>query len=61
MLGDFLLREHHSEEALVEYRTALKLRPDRLNGLRSAAEVAHEAATTTKRAGRSWPPHASSS
>jgi tetratricopeptide (TPR) repeat protein len=43
MLGDLLLLEHRPKEALTEYRAALKLSPNRLNGLRSAAQAAREA------------------
>jgi len=43
MLGDLLLLEHRPSEALAEYRTALRLSPNRLNGLRSAARAAYEA------------------
>jgi tetratricopeptide (TPR) repeat protein len=40
MLGDLLLMLHRPEAALVEYRTALTLSPNRLNGLLSAATAA---------------------
>lgn len=43
MLGDLLLLLHQPKEALAEYRVALKLSPNRLNGLRSAAEAAKQA------------------
>jgi tetratricopeptide (TPR) repeat protein len=43
MLGDLLLLQHKPEEALTEYRTALKLSPNRLNGLLSAGEAATQA------------------
>jgi tetratricopeptide (TPR) repeat protein len=43
MLGDLLLLENKPEEALVEYRTALKLSPNRLNGLLSAGYAAEQA------------------
>jgi tetratricopeptide (TPR) repeat protein len=43
MLGDLLLLMHQPKEALAEYRVALKLSPNRLNGLRSAAEAARQA------------------
>ncbi|MBB6143242.1 tetratricopeptide (TPR) repeat protein [Silvibacterium bohemicum] len=43
MLGDLLLLEHKPQEALVEYRVALKLSPNRLNGLLSAGKAAEEA------------------
>jgi len=43
MLGDLLLMEHRPKEALAEYQTALKLSPNRLNGLLSAGAAAEEA------------------
>ena len=43
MLGDLLLMQHKPEEALTEYRIALKLSPNRLNGLLSAGEAAEQA------------------
>ncbi len=43
MLGDLLLLEHRPEEALMEYRVALKLSPNRLNGLLSAGQAAEQA------------------
>jgi tetratricopeptide (TPR) repeat protein len=43
MLGDLLLLENKPEEALTEYRVALKLSPNRLNGLLSAGEAAERA------------------
>jgi len=43
MLGDLLLLQHKLEEALTEYRTALKLSPNRLNGLLSAGDAATQA------------------
>jgi tetratricopeptide (TPR) repeat protein len=43
MLGDLLLLQHQPEEALTEYRVALKLSPNRLNGLLSAGEAAAQA------------------
>lgn len=42
MLGDVLLMSHHPDQALVEYRTALTLSPNRLNGLLGAAEAARQ-------------------
>jgi len=36
MLGDLLMLEHKPQEALAEYKVALKLSPNRLNGLLSA-------------------------
>jgi len=43
MLGDLLLLERQPTEALAEYRTALKLSPNRLNGLLSAGDAAEQA------------------
>jgi cytochrome c-type biogenesis protein CcmH/NrfG len=43
MLGDRLLLQHKPDEALMEYRVALKLSPNRLNGLLSAGEAAAQA------------------
>ena len=43
MLGDLLLLEEKPVEALTEYRVALKLSPNRLNGLLSAGEAAEQA------------------
>jgi tetratricopeptide (TPR) repeat protein len=43
MLGDLLMLENKPEEALAEYRTALKLSPNRLNGLLSAGNAAEQA------------------
>ena len=43
MLGDLLLLEHKPTEALAEYRVALKLSPNRLNGLLSAGSAAEQA------------------
>jgi tetratricopeptide (TPR) repeat protein len=43
MLGDLLLMQHKPAEALAEYRVALKLSPNRLNGLLSAGRAAEEA------------------
>lgn len=43
MLGDLLLMEHKSAEALTEYRVALKLSPNRLNGLLGAGKAAQQA------------------
>jgi tetratricopeptide (TPR) repeat protein len=43
MLGDLLLLQHEPAEALTEYRVALKLSPNRLNGLLSAGEAAEMA------------------
>jgi tetratricopeptide (TPR) repeat protein len=42
MLGDLLMMEKRPEEALVEYKMALKLSPNRLNGLLSAGMAAEE-------------------
>jgi tetratricopeptide (TPR) repeat protein len=43
MLGDLLLLEDKPTEALTEYRVALQLSPNRLNGLLSAGEAAEKA------------------
>src|SRR3984957_19384191 len=43
MLGDLLLLEDKPTDALTEYRVALKLSPNRLNGLLSAGEAAEQA------------------
>jgi tetratricopeptide (TPR) repeat protein len=43
MLGDLLVLEDKPAEALTEYRVALKLSPNRLNGLLSAGEAAEQA------------------
>jgi tetratricopeptide (TPR) repeat protein len=43
MLGDLLLMENKPAEALAEYRVALKLSPNRLNGLLSAGGAAEQA------------------
>jgi tetratricopeptide (TPR) repeat protein len=43
MLGDLLLMEGKPEEALAEYRVALRLSPNRLNGLLSAGAAAEQA------------------
>lgn len=43
MLGDLLMLENKPEAALAEYRTALKLSPNRLNGLLSAGHAAEQA------------------
>jgi len=40
MLGDLLMQLHRPKEALVEYKVALTLSPNRLNGLLSAGEAA---------------------
>ena len=42
MLGDLLMMENKPEEALKEYRVALKLSPNRLNGLLSAGAAAEK-------------------
>ena len=46
MLGDLLLLEHKPADALAEYRVALKLSPNRLNGLLSAGNAAEQAGLT---------------
>jgi tetratricopeptide (TPR) repeat protein len=43
MLGDLLAMENKPEQALVEYKMALKLSPNRLNGLLSAGMAAEDA------------------
>ena len=43
MLGDLLMLENKPEDALSEYRTALKLSPNRLNALLSAGHAAEQA------------------
>jgi tetratricopeptide (TPR) repeat protein len=43
MLADLLLEAKRPQEALVEYRTDLKLNPNRFNGLYGAARAAEEA------------------
>ena len=43
MLGDLLMLENKPEAALAEYRTALKLSPNRLNGLLSGGHAAEQA------------------
>jgi hypothetical protein len=43
MLADVLLLEHRPQEALVQYRVALQLSPNRLNALLNAAAAAQQA------------------
>jgi tetratricopeptide (TPR) repeat protein len=43
MLADMLLELHQPQQALVEYRVALKLSPNRFNGLYHAGEAAEQA------------------
>lgn len=43
MLGDMLLELHQPQQALAEYRVALKLSPNRFNGLYHAGVAAEEA------------------
>jgi tetratricopeptide (TPR) repeat protein len=43
MLGDLLMLLKRPADALAEYKTALKLSPNRLNGLLSAGEAAEAA------------------
>jgi tetratricopeptide (TPR) repeat protein len=43
MLGDLFMMEQKPQEALAEYRVALKLSPNRLNGLLGAGEAAERA------------------
>ena len=42
MLGDLLMLEHKPEAALSEYKVALKLSPNRLNGLLSVGDAAEQ-------------------
>jgi tetratricopeptide (TPR) repeat protein len=43
MLGDLLMQLHKPQDALAEYKVALTLSPNRLNGLLSAGEAAEAA------------------
>ena len=43
MLGDMLLELHQPQQALAEYRAALKLSPNRFNGLYNAGVAAEQA------------------
>jgi tetratricopeptide (TPR) repeat protein len=43
MLGDLLMLQNRPEQALVEYKMALKQSPNRLNGLLSAGMAAEDA------------------
>ncbi len=43
MLADMLLESGHPQQALLEYKTALKLSPNRLNGLYNAGRAAQAA------------------
>jgi len=43
MLGDLLMALHRPKDALAEYKVALTLSPNRLNGLLSAGEAAEAA------------------
>jgi tetratricopeptide (TPR) repeat protein len=47
MLGDMLLELHQPQEALAEYRVALKLSPNRFNGLYNAGVAAEAAGDKT--------------
>jgi hypothetical protein len=51
MLADMLLEFHRPQEALVEYRVALKLSPNRFNGLYHAGMAAEEAGDKAAAAG----------
>ena len=51
MLGDLLMMENKPEEALKEYRVALKLSPNRLNGLLSAGAAAEKLKLTDEARG----------
>jgi tetratricopeptide (TPR) repeat protein len=54
MLGDLLLLEHQPAEALAEYRVALKLSPNRLNGLLSAGNAAEQAGLSDQARALYW-------
>jgi tetratricopeptide (TPR) repeat protein len=43
MPGDLLLLEHKPTEALAEYKEALRLSPNRVNGFLSAGKAAQQA------------------
>jgi tetratricopeptide (TPR) repeat protein len=47
MLGDMLLSLHQPQEALAEYRVALRLSPKRFNGLYNAGLAAEAAGNNT--------------
>lgn len=51
MLGDMLLEMHRPQEALAEYRVALKLSPNRFNGLYHAGLAAEQAGDGAAAAG----------
>ncbi len=51
MLGDLLVLENKPKEALAEYQVALKLSPNRLNGLLSAGKAAEQAGIMTEARG----------
>jgi tetratricopeptide (TPR) repeat protein len=51
MLGDMLLELHQSPQALAEYRVALKLSPNRFNGLYNAGVAAEQAGDKIAAAG----------
>jgi hypothetical protein len=48
MLADMLLEYHHPQQALAEYEVALKLSPNRLNGLYHAGQAAEAAGDKAK-------------
>ena len=48
MLGDMLLEFHRPRQALAEYEVALKLSPNRFNGLYHAGQAAEQAGEETK-------------
>jgi tetratricopeptide (TPR) repeat protein len=48
MLADMLLEFHHPKEALAEYETALKLSPNRFNGLFNAGQAAEKSGDKAK-------------
>jgi len=51
MLGDMLLELHQSQQALAAYRVALKLSPNRFNGLYNAGVAAEQAGDNNAAAG----------
>jgi cytochrome c-type biogenesis protein CcmH/NrfG len=46
MLADMLLTLNRPKEALAEYESALKIDPNRFNGIAGAAEMAHQSEKT---------------
>jgi len=51
MLADMLLEFGHSQDALAEYKVALNLSPNRLNGLYNAGRAAELAGETVQAKG----------